>query len=323
MNWLVDLIPSDLSTELGQKPSVLCLCSAQQKFLIFSEKSDTPAFVMQPGSESMLQNLKKITSELHFFLPDRIPAPLTIVTDQRRENYLLQRGIVGIPWFTLSQRIGKEFSWDEIVDLSIDALEVFHATTASNNAWTKKISLSRDFSELYRQGTASSEAHLYQDEAIKNYCLNVLAEFAPTICYLQHGDLSVNNFLFRKDSVGIVDFEQFGRAYLPLHDEFLLVDSLIQLQHSPSPEFVKTLWSKILAASRYSYLSSSEVINILLLMHIMWWLGEAEGKERRADRRKQYLQALQHGLSIVSKKPSDFVANLLLMISTNNQTTAS
>ncbi len=314
MIGLIDIFPAALRKELGDNPSVLCLRTAEQKYLVFSDDSKTPKFVLQPGTTKNLSIVKDYTEQLHHALPGRIPEPLAILCDQKDQSYLVQRGVAGVPWFTLRQRMGKDLPWNKILKQSISALVDFHNTTYSHTEWNKDINLQNHFRNLHLQAIAMGDSKLVDNSLVFEHCLDALAEYTSTVCFPQHGDFSVNNLLFRSDSAGIIDFEQFGRVYLPMHDEFLLMGSLLQLHDSPSIEFAKNLWSQILTSSRYDFSQNSKALDVLLMMHIMWWLIETHGQERRRKRRKTYLKALKKAQKDVLENKPDFVVNLLLMI---------
>ena len=150
MNRLLDIIPASLLSELGGNPSFLCLSTAEIKYLIFSDDSDSPVFVIQPGTERELTELKSYTAQLYSSLPDRIPEPIAIVNDHD-QHYLIQHGIAGVPWFTLRHRIGKEMTWEKLVEQSTEALGLFHTATSSNDEWVKQVSLTDLFTELHDQ----------------------------------------------------------------------------------------------------------------------------------------------------------------------------
>jgi len=256
MIGLIDIFPAALRKELGDNPSVLCLRTAEQKYLVFSDDSKTPKFVLQPGTTKNLSIVKDYTEQLHHALPGRIPEPLAILCDQKDQSYLVQRGVAGVPWFTLRQRMGKDLPWNKILKQSISALVDFHNTTYSHTEWNKDINLQNHFRNLHLQAIAMGDSKLVDNSLV---------------------------------------FE------LQLHD-------------SPSIEFAKNLWSQILTSSRYDFSQNSKALDVLLMMHIMWWLIETHGQERRRKRRKTYLKALKKAQKDVLENKPDFVVNLLLMI---------
>jgi len=315
LNHLIDIIPAGLRTQLGSHPSFLCLCAAERKYLIFSNDSNSPALVMQPGLKGELHELKSYTTKLHLSLPGKIPEPIAIVADDNDQHYLIQQGIAGVPWFTLRHRIGKEITWSKLVAQSTEALRLFHEATSTNEEWVKEVSLTDLFTELHDQVVHLGNEIPGLDQTIITDCMNILSEHSPLKCFLQHGDLSVNNFMYRKEDACIIDFEQFGRVYLPMHDEFLLIGSLLHLKNSPPMNFVQSLWLQILESSKYKSLHNEKIINVLLLMHIMWWLVESDGQDRRSRRRQHYTQALETGFATIMEDQPDFIERLLIILS--------
>jgi len=311
---LIDIFPDALREELGENPSVLCMRTVEQKYLVFSDDTNTPKFVLQPGTTENLSIVKDYTEQLHQSLPGRIPEPLAILRDHKNQSYLVQRGVAGVPWFTLRQRMGKDLPWDKILKQSINALVDFHKTTSSYAVWNKEINLQNHYRNLHLQAIEKGDSKLQENSLVCDHCIEALEKYSPMDCFPQHGDFSVNNLLFRSDTAGIIDFEQFGRVYLPMHDEFLLMGSLLQLHDSPSIKFAKTLWEEILASSRYEFSPGSKALDVLLMMHIMWWLIETHGQERRHKRRKTYLKALKLAQKEVLDNQPDFVEKILLMI---------
>lgn len=315
MIGLLDIFTEKLLKELGANPSIIRLRTSEPKYLIFSDSSNTPKYVLLPGSKNNLTAIRDYTFLLHQSLPGRIPEPLAILRDHNIEHYLVQRGIEGVPWFTLRQRLGKDIPWDSVVQLSLNALTDFHAATSSKNLWGKYIDLQSLFKTLYHRSNAPELTTLKGSHTVFNYCTSVLTDFSPMLCFLQHGDFCVNNLIYRDDSAGIIDFEHFGRVYLPMHDEFLLIGSLLELHDSPCADLTNNLWSQALEFSQYKFPKNSEILDVLLIMHILWWLVEIRGHDRRLERENTYLLALEHAHEEILKGNSGFVENILITIS--------
>src|SRR5204863_8352312 len=86
----------------------------------------------------------------------------------------------------------------------------------------------------------------------------------------QHGDFSLNNLLVSPESVGIIDFDEFGETSMPLHDEFGLALS-VRLSQEGACDLP---WSSCLAVSvgyaaeRGGY--DELTVEGLLLHHLLW-----------------------------------------------------
>lgn len=312
---ILEILPGELRCKLGKKPSVLGIWASEPKYLIFSDVSHIPVYVVQAGSEEKLQKLQKDTFELHAALPEKIPAPIAIFYDTHGQCYLVQQGVDGVPWFSLRHRLRIDFQWEGIVNQSIQALSEFHNAMASNEDWTKSINLKDYYKKLENSFKATEEAKTENRSSISSHCTAILSQYSDLDGFIQHGDFSVNNLMFRDDGTSIIDFEQFGRVYLPLHDEFNLVASLLRLHDSPDEKIARVIWAKILQDCEHRFPIGSDVINVLLLMHITWWLVEIHGQERRLQRKAVYLRALNYAESELMANNPYFVEKVILMLS--------
>jgi len=312
---ILDILPSELRLELGNKPSVLSVRTSERKYLVFSDTSDIPAFVIQPGKKETLLKLYDVTSRLHNVLPERIPAPITVLEDRRNRHYLVQKGDDGIPWFSIRQRIGKDLKLEDIVNHSIEALSAFHTATSSQCDWTRRIHLANYFVDLentlYNKNVIDQK---YRNQFLE-YCTSILNRHGNADCFYQHGDFCVNNLMYKDQGSTIIDFEQFGDVFIPLHDEFNLTTSLLTLHPSRSLETAETVWRKTIQNNKYDSLLNSDTVKVFLIMHIIWWLLEIDDIEHRSLRKNNYLRALKYAQEEIVKDNINFLENMFIILS--------
>lgn len=291
------LLPHHLIDASDEELSAVCVRTSEIKYLIFGEKFDAPLYVVQFGSIKNLSVIFEFTSHLYASLPDRIPEPLELSTISEDRAVLVQRGLAGRPWFTLRDEIRTLKDWLRIKNLSLNALHDLHKTSASQRDWTHTIDLVNMFDDLHAEcrQNISKPIVLRQDAVARQR--GMIEALGQLNCFYQHGDFGINNLLFDQYSAGIVDFEQFGRVLLPLHDEFLLTGSLLSLHPERDVNTDRNLWQEIFEHSRYHDVLGPDTIGPLFLMSIMWWILETDEKTHRTPRCERYHLSLDRILN--------------------------
>ena len=312
MKKIIDILPPQLRGGIGKKPSVLAIRTNEQKYLVFSDNSASPTYVLQPGDMQSLSTIKDYTYKLHQAMPGRIPEPLAILPQQGDDGFLVQSGIDGLPWFTLEERVGNKIPWSTIADQSLGALSDFHAATSAVSSWNKRCDLFGYFEHLSGEIAELESNVLSEHPTVSAACLTTLSELRSIDCFPQHGDFCVNNLIFGENSVGVIDFEHIGEVYLPLHDEFLIAVSLLTFHKDPTLQIASDLWTEILAQSKYAHIKDTKIINTLLIMHLMWWLIESQGLDHRSERRKIHRRALRYACNEMMLDNLNSVEKILL-----------
>jgi len=108
----------------------------------------------------------------------------------------------------------------------------------------------------------------------------------------QHGDFSLNNLLVSGDSVGIIDFDEFGETSMPLHDEFGLALSMRLSQEGAGDLSCATCLDSSVryAAERGRY--DERVVEGLLLHHLLWRIRRSLASPARSALRQSLLTIL-------------------------------
>lgn len=222
-----DLVPNLIKG--SESISVICIRTTRPKYLVFGEDSDRPALIAQFGDKEALERLHMILSRLHSKVPNLVAEPI-LLSPWRDNTYLhLQTGLPGTPWFQLTGRYRSREEWAQITFLAHDALERLHVSISSFPDWLERI---RPGEELRSQMNICRESGTDLSNAAQDWVarsaeqLDGLDEIR---CCWRHGDFCLNNLLVSPSRIAIIDFDEFGETAMPLHDQFGLALSMIEL----------------------------------------------------------------------------------------------
>src|SRR5205085_11866953 len=101
----------------------------------------------------------------------------------------------------------------------------------------------------------------------------------------QHGDFSLNNLLVAPESMAIIDFEEFGRTLVPLHDAFGLALSVVLSQEERCPLSLSECITECLQLACADE-GAEDQTSGLLMHHLLWRINESIGSPRRDTLRR-------------------------------------
>jgi hypothetical protein len=104
-----------------------------------------------------------------------------------------------------------------------------------------------------------------------------LDSLGEIVSQYQHGDFCLNNLLLSDSSAAIIDFDEFGRTSMPLHDEIGLALSIADL--SPYPEV--------------SRMPKHEQLPGLYLHHLLWRINQTHLYPTRARARLELMARVE------------------------------
>jgi hypothetical protein len=112
--------------------------------------------------------------------------------------------------------------------------------------------------------------------------------------YWQHGDFSLNNLIVARDSVAVIDWDEFGATAVPLQDELGLAWSVSQLSAgSTRSSAVSEDISSCVKFSLTILPEATPYVSQLFLHYLVWRVNRAYGFERRSRERAKLIAMLE------------------------------
>jgi phosphotransferase family enzyme len=277
------LLPGLLRDE---HPSVACVYTTRPKYLIFDGSADQPACVVEFGETERLAAVEKVLDELSPRLPKTVPASLRCAHWNAGTSVHVQQGLPGTPWFRLSDQVTTRDEWIALLDRASQVLVSFHAAVREVPAW---VGLVYPGAELRRQAMLSR----FRGVTLSERVLQRIDEWSAAAdrdgalrgC-CQHGDFSLNNLLVSPQSMAIIDFDEFGRTRVPLHDVFGLALSVRLSQGDRCQLTTRECISRCVAASVADEEVPAAAMPALFLHHLLWRVNQCDGLQRREPLRR-------------------------------------
>jgi hypothetical protein len=218
-----------------------------------------------------------------------VPATLRCAHWKEGTSVHVQQGLPGTPWFRLSDQLTSREAWMAFLERASAVLASFHAAVGEVPAW---VGLVYPGMELRRQamlgrfrGVSLSEVVL---QRIEQWSVEADRGGALNGC-CQHGDFSLNNLLVSPHSIAIIDFDEFGRTRVPLHDVFGLALSVRLSQGDRCPLSTRDCIRLCVTAARADDVRR-EAMPALLMHHLLWRVNQCDGLERREPLRRALLR---------------------------------
>ena len=251
--------------------SSICIRTAQPKYLVFTGNVAQPRFVVQFGTYALLKRVFDHLAELYVLLPGQVPKPLFMSQDLGEESVFVQEGLPGRPWFNIQSSLATERSCLTLRQQALSALAKFQGVVSTQPHWHDTVAswqVLQDTATQYKQVVGQTPEGF--DEIVETH-VQILRPLGEIQCFNQHGDFCINNMLIDGESVGVIDFEHFGLMQTPMHDEFLLVDSLMAFAPSSCAGLGQESWAIAVEQSAYAQLIGEQALPAFLLQFYLWW----------------------------------------------------
>jgi phosphotransferase family enzyme len=289
------------------QPSVACVYTTRPKYLVFDGSAHHPACVVEFGDMQRLAQVQKVLDTLSPLMPGTVPASLGCATWEGGGAIHVQQGLPGIPWFRVSDGIRSPSAWQTLVERACHELAAFHEAVRAEPAWT---GLVYPGMELRRQAMLS----LFRGVALSARVLRRVEEWSADAdrdgairsCW-QHGDFSLNNLLVSPDSLAIIDFDEFGRTRVPLHDAFGLALSVPLSQEGLCPLSIADCVVRCVETLRRHQPLDRRLLPGLLLHHLLWRINQCDGLARRDALRRILLRWTDE----LARRPEGFLGDLV------------
>jgi hypothetical protein len=270
---------------LHTRPSVACVCTTRPKYLVFDGDPTRPACIVEFGDEARLTRNDHILSTLRSRMPPGGVSGSLCCTSLRDGTFVhIQEGLPGAPWFRLSDSLTTAGAWEELLGRAVTVMRHLHGAIRSVPAWTGTVDMG---AELGRQEALCRRNGTPLGAEVRRRILEwreQLDAAGQVQAWWQHGDFSINNLLVSRDSVAVIDFDEFGATLAPLHDAFGLALSLT-LSQGRCPLSRAHCLHVCVARSPTEAPFAPEHLPGLLMHHLLWRINQCHGVERRTPLR--------------------------------------
>lgn len=310
-NNIFQILFNDQSFLSSPKNSFLSLFTTNNIYLIFND-SDHPDFALHEIDENDIEKQFDTKVKLFEILGDMVAEPLKVIKNHGN-LYLVERGLRGKPWFQIATQ--SKNNWSQIKTQSLLALNHFQKSISTEKTWHREINLAGELKKQYLESCKYNQLDTPNIRKHYDYFFSQLANVNNVNSQFQHGDFCINNILHDQERTHLIDFEDFGKTSMPLHDNFSLALSFFHIQGSTN---FKDLTNEINLCLSYSKLSpnfSKEVISALFFYHLMFRLGSWSNKETRSNYKKWILIILD----IFLTNYSEFLSDLKFESSSHDQ----
>ena len=279
-----------LHGDAGKKSSYnfIEVCCTNSTILAFDRSQIFPKYVVRVGDEVSLRRYWEKLTALNQLLPQIIPAAVCLSQVAESQWALVQAGVPGTPWFTLSSRTKNTKESQRLITRSLDVLRTFHAAVNTQPGWSVDLTVVDAFeSDLEKNYAGGIVFPVSAMDQISNARVS-LREFDTLSCHWQHGDFCFNNLMFHGDATYLIDFDDFGKSALPLLDQIGLAFSIAE--RIPGRSFWGTLKTAV-SQSQYPDLDDCR-LRTLVVCHLVNVMAETISVERRQLRQKQLLNTI-------------------------------
>ncbi len=312
---LIDVVPIVRQLVPGllrhARPSVACVRTTHQKYLVFDADSSRPACVVEIGDEDRLRRIDSILTSLHALCPREVPRPLACAAWGPGQVVQIQQGLPGLPWFRLSDTLTTPNTWRVLLERSVAMMRRFHDAISAVPEWVGSIDLGNALEEEARIWRSAGAPLSPPVAAALDACMQEIYDAPPMTTVAQHGDFSLNNLMVDADGLAVIDFEEFALTRIPLHDAIGLGLSFSMSQDNRCPISVRDCVERCIGGPRTIASFDAAVLRGLLLHHLLWRINQSQGHPARA-RLRAVLTTLAENVAVA---PGNGLAGLTLAAS--------
>jgi len=234
--------------DLGKRPKgieCLLLNHAKLNFVIFKKGDKIPCLLIKVSKDERLEAEFRNLSYINPILPRTTPKPYELIK--------LNGYYVFAEEFIAGKNLLYQSKREESINTAFKELIEFHKIVMSYS-----FILHEEKLELMIYGPVKKFMQHDKSDIIRKEIILVLKESEKLrnleiFNIQQHCDFSFVNILFQKKGVKIIDWEDFGKTCLPLHDLFTLVNSLYFGPESFEEFTIKSYVNEIIKSNIIDY----------------------------------------------------------------------
>ena len=266
-----------------RRASVACIATTRRKYLVFDGGMPAqPRCVVEYGDADRLLRTAHVLRTLSARLPGVVPAVVSCGPREDGSYVLIQEGLGGVPWFRVADTMKSAAAWRALLERTLETMNALHVAVRSEPSWLGSFTLA---SEVERQAEIAASTNV----ALSNGALQMVRDCrpcsVPIVSFSQHGDYSLNNLLVDRDSISVIDFDEFGLTLAPLHDAFGLALSFALSQDVPTLPRVEVVRACVRRAVASTPVDAA-LWPGLLLHHLLLRINQCHGAHRRARLRR-------------------------------------
>ncbi|RBW49724.1 aminoglycoside phosphotransferase family protein [Marinobacter sp. F3R11] len=260
--------------------SIACISTSRPIYLAFDQKSDYPMYVVRKIDGAPALKSHNIHTQIYKHAGILVPQPLGLYT-YAGEEYDIQHGVRGLPWFQLKSRLRSEEERTQLESRIWETLKSFQAaisqTEINKSSNLKPHEELRNAYEGYQKAGENLNSSF---QAIVEKAIIELSQEPGSPAVPQHGDFCLNNLIIDSDHITVIDFEDFGITSMPLYDHFTLALSLPSSPTDPVNSADIFTTPPIIAAGQVFGISK-DVVCWHFLHHLLLRLGPWSTGEKR------------------------------------------
>jgi hypothetical protein len=283
---LIDVVPIVRQLLPGllthRHPSVACVRTTREKYLVFDGDSSRPACVVEIGEYARLRQIDGILSTLSASCPGAVARPLACTAWGSGEVVHIQEGLAGLPWFRLSDSLRSVAAWDALLQRASAVMHRLHDAIRVVPAWSGTVDLRSALARQVARWQAGTPDLGFEVRRGLGRCLDSLGGLAPMAAIAQHGDFSLNNLMVGRHTLAVIDFEEFGLTRMPLHDAIGLALSFPLSQDGRCPIPLPECVERCVGGATVVRSFDAAVLRGLVLHHLLLRINQSTGQAARA-----------------------------------------
>lgn len=266
--------------------SLACIATSNPVYLVFSTDKKYPLYAIRKLCTVSLDAEFHTLSSIYDLVGRLTPKPLGSVS-HLGNDYIIQEGVEGRPWFRVTERYGSERLWSNLKDEIRKALGAFEDGLCKNEGYIHKVNLKNQldaYFDEFKENNSSDDEMNTMGELYRCYREH-FSRLDDVYINAQHGDFTLNNLLINHDGITIIDFEDFNFFKVPFYDNFSMALSMVL--HAPKgidSDFNREIHfftSMSNQEGKYSKESMQGFFFMSLIAQLGGWsLGEKRAKHR-------------------------------------------
>jgi hypothetical protein len=275
--------------------SIACISTSRPIYLIFDETDDYPLYAVRRVIDANGFRACKLSAMLYQFAGNLVPEPIGVY-EHAGENFDVQRGIRGFPWFQLKAKIHTDHEQELLEDRIWETLRSFQTAIQSmilgQTVASRPAVELRNASKMYID---TGEILTKNLEYVLTRALNNFSEETSCAFLPQHGDFCINNLIIDKNHITVIDFEDFSITEMPMYDHFTLALSLPS--YGSNPRKAANVFRHGTIISEAHLLGIKEnAVRWHFLHHLLLRLGPWSDVEKRQNHRNWLKRVLEYFL---------------------------
>jgi len=271
--------------------SIACISTSRPIYLAFDQKSDYPIYVVRKIDGQPALKSHNVHTQLYKLAGNLVPQPIGLYM-YSGEEYDVQHGVRGLPWFQLKSRVRSEDERIRLEKRIWDTLKNFQAAISrAETSETRDLKPHEELQSAYAGYQKTGETPSPDLDRVIEKAIRELSQEPDSPAVPQHGDFCLNNLIIDTDDITVIDFEDFGITGMPLYDHFTLALSLPSSPADPVSA-ANISGNSTIVTSAQALGISKDVIHWHFLHHLFLRLGSWSTGEKRKPYRDWLKQVL-------------------------------